>query len=236
MNPLILEIVLFAAVAAFLLFRLRSVLGTRTGNEDPPEALRHGDFGRAKTGKSADIVVSFRSAPENEEVPVRGESEEEDQILRALPAGDDRRAATARIREIEPWFRLDEFLDKARAAYEWIYLAFEQGAKERLRPLLDDVVYEDFERIIDKRVEEGLVVDARLVGVLDASVEKIELDPDEKKAEVDVRFTVEVVRAVRNSDGEVVDGDPKAVTRRVDNWAFARALGSEDPNWILIEA
>ncbi len=233
MNSLILEIVLFAAVAVFLLFRLRSVLGTRTGNEDSPELLRQ-PFTRQKPPRQAGPLSPLH--PDNDNATAERARQDDDRVLRELPAEDGRRGTVAEIRRAEPNFRLDDFVEKASKAYEWIYLSFELNDRERLRPLLADDVYEDFERIIDRREEEGLVVEARMVGVLDTTVESVSYDAERNCAEIAVRFTAEVVRAVRNMDGEVVEGDPRAVVRRVDSWTFERELGSRDPNWILIEA
>lgn len=234
MNSLILEIILFAAVAVFLLFRLRSVLGTRTGNEDNPELLRHGSFTRPKPSRHADPRSPLH--PDNDNASDESARQDDDRVLRELPADDGRRSTVAEMQRADRGFRLDDFVDKARRAYEWIYLSFEQNDRERLRPLLADDVYEDFVNIIDRRDEEGLIVEARMVGVLDASVESVSYDAESNRAEIEVRFTAEVVRAVRNQNGEVVEGDPKAVVRRVDSWTFERELGSRDPNWILIEA
>lgn len=235
MNSIILEVVLFAAVAAFLLYRLHSVLGTRTGNEDPPDLLRQGGFaGRKPRGRPGAKQPYVH--PDNDNPAEQDVAADDDLALRGLPASDGRRQAVAEIRRVEPRFRLDEFTEKASQAYEWIYLGFEQGDHSRLRPLLSDEVYEDFVKIIDKRAEDNLVVDVRMVGVLDTAVEKVSYDAERNCAEIEVRFTSEVVRAVRNQQGEVIEGDPKSILRRVDHWTFERELGSRDPNWILIEA
>ena len=44
----------------------------------------------------------------------------------------------------------------------------------------------------------------------------------------------ELTSAVRDSSGEIVEGSTTEIKRQRDNWAFARKMGSDDPNWLLV--
>ena len=83
------------------------------------------------------------------------------------------------------------------------------------------------------REEAGLRVDARFIGVREASVEEIQFDPDANIADVTVRFVGELITAVRDAENRVVEGDPNEVRRQSDVWTFSREMGSRDPNWLL---
>lgn len=231
MSPQIIEIVLFAAVAAFLLFRLRGVLGTRTGHEDPSESMRQRDFHRPHPGDERGVVIPVQT----EETARDDSMEEAAPDLDGLDKDDPNRVPLTAMKRLEPTFTLDTFLDGAKQAYEMILLAFEHGDKKRLRSLLADEVFEDFALIIDERSRKKLVVDARFVGIRSAKIERIAFDKSARRAEIAVRFSAELITSVRDSKGKLVEGDPKSIRRQTDTWIFERIFGNQYPNWTLVE-
>jgi len=119
------DIILFAMIAAFLVLRLRSVLGRRTGNERRREYLR----GPATTGDKV-VTLGQRPAPAVAATPI------------APPAPADTVAdGLAQIGAADPAFDATRFLDGARAAFEWVLGAFAASDKTKLRSLLSDDVY-----------------------------------------------------------------------------------------------
>lgn len=235
MNPQILEIILFAALAAFLVLRLKKVLGTRTGNEDPPDtsAPRWPDRGTRETPSDSGAIPSPKPRDTH------------DQSRRKTAAGatapddvrveESERTALQAIQQVEPNFRVDTFIQGAKQAYEWIILDYENGEKDRLRTMLSPETFAEFEKVMDERREQGLTVEARFVGFRDVAVEKIEFDPQTQRAELAVHFVVDIITAVRNQQGEVVEGDPRTIRRQTNHWVFERKIGSGDPNWLLVE-
>lgn len=214
------ELLLLAAIAIFVLVRLKNVLGTRTGYEDPTRI----DPAAAKSRPRPDFVV----------VEGGQRQEEEAQPVDDLPGVDeDIAAALRRMALAEPGFSAREFLQGARSAYEWILMAYENGDKKALRPLLADEVYESFASAIDARKAEGLTVEARFVGIKDARFFSAIFTEDTGEADIEIRFTGELVSVVRNVNHEIVEGDPTEVRRQTDLWTFTRRMGASDPNWVL---
>src|SRR5205807_10645281 len=121
------DIILFAMVAAFLVLRLRSVLGRRTGNEQ----------------RRQDPLLRRAEAPADKVVPFGNRSAPPPPLVTATPA-DAVAAGLERIRGADPGFDATQFLEGARAAFEMIVAAFADGDKSRLRPLLSDDVYKPF--------------------------------------------------------------------------------------------
>ncbi len=210
------DIILFAMIAGFLVLRLRSVLGRRTGHErqrpDPYAAPERGDN-----------VLEF---------PERGPRDDEDGAEGAA-AQTPVAAGLTRIRIADPSFAPEEFLAGARAAFEMIVGAYAAGDDEALRPLLDDQVYANFKRAMDARraAHEEVQTDIEAI----KSVDIVDAGVDGTVAFVTIKVVSDQVNAVRNAAGEVVEGNPDYINTVVDVWTFARDTRSDDPNWLLVE-
>lgn len=206
------ELLVLAAIAVFLLVKLKNVLGTKTGFEKPEEYLRPVESASALGADS----------PVDAPAPA------------VYDADDNAGEALAAMRAAEPDFDPAEFLSGARKAYEMILMAFEGGDKQTLRRFLDDDVYRDFEAVIDERNAQNLTVEAKFVGVREASITAARFDPETREAEVDIRYVGELITAVRDSEHRIVEGDPADIRRERDLWTFGREMGAADPNWRLI--
>lgn len=214
-----LDILFFAMVAAFIAFRLRSVLGRKTGHE----RQRVDPISRRTAPRAGDNVV-----PLPERAPPPGSTED-------APAAEPRgsRDGVAAIRRADPGFDLDHFLQGARAAFAMIVEAYAKGDKRTLRPLLADEVYAQFAGAIDAREQAGHVLTTELVATREAEVADAALVGT--RARVKVRFTSEQINVTRDAAGQIVEGDPKQIETVVDLWTFERDTRSRDPNWQLVE-
>lgn len=219
-------------VAIFVLFRLRSVLGTRTGTERSPlERSRAAQ--QAKPANSDDKVVPMRRAPQ----PADGDAERRALKLAAeieqMAQGNAQVAGGLKaIAEADPGFSPKSFLEGAKAAYEMIVTAFAGGDRKTLKSLLEKDVYDGFERAIAEREAAGHTVDFTFVGL--PKVEIADADLDKRDARVAVRFNAEVVQATRDKDGTLIEGDADRIQAIADEWTFARNPKSRDPNWKLV--
>ncbi|MDH3701640.1 MAG: Tim44/TimA family putative adaptor protein [Alphaproteobacteria bacterium] len=216
-----LDIILFALLAAFLVYRLGSVLGKRTGHERPGNE-GFGPLGGSE-GKSADSgndnVVTL---PHGDAVTPEREKEPD------TPIG----AAITQIMVADRNFTRDSFLDGARAAFEMVITAFALGDLKTLRSLLSNDVYDNFAGAIRSREQNSQTIETTLVGIDAAEI--IEADVQNNTALVTVKFVSQQVNATRDESGEVIDGDPSAVDKVTDIWSFERRLGGSDPNWTLV--
>ena len=235
MSAPIIEILLFAALTAFLAYRLWGVLGTRGGFEDPSKGMSARDV-RAEPDRPEEAsVIPIRPdpIPDNQEAAEDPPKEAPD--LAKLPKDDPRRAPLLAMKAIEPGFTLDDFLAGAQQAYEMIFLAYADGDIERLEPLLSADVLEDFAQVIKERKDGKLSVEARFIGIREAAVERLSFDENSGRAEISVRFVADIITSVRDASDIVIEGDPKTIARRVENWTFEREFGSPNPNWTLVE-
>jgi len=213
MGNSMLQIIVLAAVAVFLIVKLRSVLGTREGFEKPP-------------------VPEQPSAPRPKFEVIEGGVDQD--ILDHAAEGSPTALALSQIKSAERGFNVGEFLRGARGAYEMILMAYERGDISQVRGFLAADVAESFDAAIAARVAQGLKTEADFVGLREMALVEAQLDPVTREAEITVRFTGELTAVTKDASGAVVSGSATEVKRQRDVWSFARALGSKDPNWQLV--
>ena len=213
--PHYVDIILFAMIAAFLVLRLRSVLGRRTGNE------RRRDSFVGPAEASRDKVVALGQRPDNGALRVP-----EGAAPGSVAAG------VAQIRRADGDFDPSSFLEGARGAFEIIVSAFARGDKARLRPLLSDEVFRGFAAAIDERQTAGETLESRILAI--KSVDIAEAALNGHTARVTVKLISDQINVVRGSDGRVIDGDPEHPIEKTDFWTFTRDTRSSDPNWSLV--
>jgi predicted lipid-binding transport protein (Tim44 family) len=210
------DIILFAMVAAFLILRLRSVLGRRTGDEHRPDGVM-----RRAERPAADKVVPLG----NRAAALPGP------LVTATPA-DAVAAGLDRIRSVDPGFDPAHFIEGARGAFEIIVAAFAASDKGRLRPLLSDDVYKPFATAIDEHAAAGETLETRILQI--KRIDIVEAGLAGRMARVTVKFISDQINVLRAHDGSIVDGDPENATEKTDFWTFARDTRSPDPNWMLV--
>ncbi|WP_424943545.1 Tim44/TimA family putative adaptor protein [Aliiroseovarius crassostreae] len=213
-SPLI-QLLVLAGIALFLILRLRDVLGTREGFEKPqvtrqdPNRAKRSDFEVIEGGPDSDITDH-------------------------VAEGSDAAKALVAMKAQEPSFSVSEFLGGARGAYEMILMGFEAGDLAEIKPFLSDEVYESFAMVVESRREQGLTIEANFVGVRELKLVDAAFDPATNEGEVTVRFVGELTSVVRDKGGEIIEGNPNEVKRQKDVWTFARTMGSNNPNWQLV--
>lgn len=216
MSSSVLQLLVLAGVAIFLILKLRSVLGTREGFEKPPVPLE-----------------DARQRPARREFEVIEGGPDRD-ILDHAPEGSPAAKALAAMKAAEPSFSVSDFLTGARGAYEMILMAFEKGDLDSIRPFLSDDVNATFAEVVQAREREGLTIESNFVGLRELSLQNATFDSATREGEITVRLTGELTSVVRNRAGEVVEGSPTAIKRQRDVWTFARRMGVDDPNWQLV--
>lgn len=224
------DIILFGMVAAFLVLRLRSVLGRRDGHE--PKRDRSNDPFAA--GDERENVVRMPGRRGEEEIEAaRAEREESEEPGPAYEAADETVAnGLTQIRISDPTFDPNGFIAGARAAFEMVLNAYAAGDTQSLKSLLSADIFGDFERAIRERERAGERLEDTLVGFKTTDI--MEAYMDGAHAFVTVKFITEQVNVVRDENGDVVDGNPNAVIDVTDFWTFSRDTRAADPNWTLV--
>src|SRR5262245_61587021 len=211
----VLEILFFAIVAAFLGWRLYSVLGRRTGHEKPFDPFRSKEPEAPATLPERD--GNIRRLPEPAARPERVDRDRRKlEAAIASVAGDVRRGLDD-IRNADPKFDPVDFVGGARVAFEMIVAGFAQGDTKAPRPLLNEQVYGNFAGAIEERNRNRQKLETTLVGILSADIAAAELARGDE-ARVTVKFVSQQINVTKDQENRIVDGDPSEVANITDIW------------------
>ena len=216
MSSAVIQLIVLAGIAIFLILRLRNVLGTREGFEKPAAPVAMDSAPRARRG-----LEVIDGGPD---------ADITDHAADGTPAAK----ALAAMKSAEPSFNVTEFLRGARGAYEMILTAFDKGELDKILPFLSRDVYDSFVQVVEQREQAGHTVQSSFVGISDLTLASAEFNTDTQEAEITVRFTGETNSCVRDKSGQIVEGNPNEIKRQRDVWTFARKMGADNPNWQLV--
>ncbi len=215
MNAPLIQLLVLAGIAIFLILRLKNVLGTREGHENPPAPMQ-------STERST--RPEFEVIEGGPDLDITDHVDEDSDAAKALAA----------MKRLEPSFYVSDFIGGARGAYEMIVMGYENGELADIQPFLSEEIYETFVDGVAAREDQGLTIEANFIGVREIKLVNATLDPDTNEGEVSIRFVSEMTSAVRDRGGDIVEGSLTDVKKQKDTWSFARIMGSDDPNWLLV--
>lgn len=216
MGSQMIQIIILAAIALFLILRLRSVLGTREGFEKPQESST--PLPPRRSERPFEVIDGGTTDPD---------------IADAVEPDSPSGQALAEMKRVDRSFSVSDFSHGARAAYEMIVMAFENGDLETLRRFLSTEVYEPFAAAIEARNAKGYSVEASFAGVREVKLLEARYDPISHEGEITMRFTGELTSVVRDPEGRIVEGAPGELKQQRDVWTFSRDMTSANPNWQL---
>lgn len=215
----IVEIIILAMVALFIGLRLRSVLGKHRADEPPGTPGERSHPGTKEAGAEPGEALGFGGSTfpnANRGGKISGS---DNPLIRKI-FGALGQAGFAK------------FMAGAQTAYEMTLKGFWAGEMAEMEPYIDEDVLRGFQGAIAARKKSGQVVDNRLVEVLEAKLDDVEINND--SAEITVRFESEIVAVLRDRYGKLLEGNVTDTIKVIDIWTFARHLKSKDPNWVLV--
>ncbi|WP_420470106.1 TIM44-related membrane protein TimA [Brevundimonas sp. FT23042] len=203
MPPVQVQIVIFAVIAAFVLFQLYNVLGKKVGRQPEEDA---------------------RAQPPAPNGSADAANPQGRNVLDAVTL-----ASIAGLKARDPAFDPTRFLEGARAAHESIVRAYAAGDRETLKPLLTPTVMASFEGGIAAREARGESETVEFVHPARADLELA--TAEENLAIAKVRFLAELRSRVKAADASAEEQTDER--RVAEVWTFQRTLGASDPNWVL---
>ncbi len=220
------DLIVYALVAAGLVFWLRSILGTRHGEERPrSEAFMSGD------AQDVNVIIDQISEILTKEDEIRE--------LAKTPhknyAIDNKNAESGLIdiSRADKGFDVHVFLQGAQDAFVMIVESFAEGDRTVLRDLLGDEVYGAFEGAITEREKQNHTQTTDIHAIRNAEVIAARLE--DKTAMVTIRFTAEESSVTKDKDGKIISGNADKISEMKDIWTFNRNVKSKDPSWLVVE-
>jgi len=209
------EILFFAFLTGYMVFRLWSILGKRTGFEAPPP----------QAGSDPSNIIALPVRSQKKSTPLEDSIESAAQNM----VNDDE---LKKIRTVDPSFDLESFLNGAVTAFEMIVEAFAKGDRTTLKPLLSPAVFKSFSSALKDREEAEHTVETKIVGMKDPEALNIEIKG--KQQQITLKFVSEQVTVTKDAEGKILDNPAHLSLNMNDIWTFSRPIGSENPNWVLV--
>ena len=223
MGNSVIQLLVLAFIAIFLILRLKNLLGTREG------------FERKKQVEMTEVEKNKSSSPSLEIIEGGLENDETDRaVTDHVKAGSKVSKELLKMKKIDKDFVLTDFLTGAREAYEMILLAFKRGDITKVNKFISKDVENAFSTDIDRRNSEMLKTEATFGGIRELTILDADLDGDSQEGEITIRFLSDLTLVVKNKNGEIVEGGQTDIQLQKDIWTFSRVLSSESPNWTLV--
>lgn len=219
MSELLGNIIVLAAVAAFILLRYRSMLGEQRGR-DPNEIKK-----RKAELEDVERIIQLPQKAETQKLELTKE------IL--APYDDATRMAFLAFQRIDTDFNPDDFLEGAKSAFEMLVTAYREGDRETLKMLLSRELYDNFDKALKAEEAEGKRTQGTVVAISKAEIREAKLKGNQ--ATISVQFSSDQIQVTRDKDNVIIEGDASHEVEIDDHWVFTRDLKSLNPNWTIIE-
>ena len=199
------DIIIFAIIAIFLVYRLKSILGQ---NSDHNEQNNKIDTGK----KHFSNVVKLGNKQLNKhDTKTKKESAYID----------------------DPNFNEKEFLKGAQNFFEMVIDSFVKGDLKNIEMYIDDKLIKNFQLVIDERLQEEESLKINIIKILSIQIKNVKKLKNFLR--VSVLFESEQIKVLKDKRGKIIDGDQKKSILVKDLWTFEKETQSNDINWILVE-
>lgn len=203
------DLILLAALAGFLIFRLFSVLG------------QHNNKNKTSTNKTKENIGKglLWAIPTNQASDQKGTSNLANRL--------------ANLQHMDAQFTEQSFIKGAKVAYEVLFQAIRDADQKAIKSLCNPKVYQFFKDRIDTYLSRDWISNDELLRILSASIADIQLGS--KTAKITVAFKSEQVHEMRDKQKRMVEGDPHQIEIIKEQWTFSRDIISDNPNWQLVD-
>ena len=219
------QIIVLAAVAFFLFWRLKTVLGSRQGFENTKN-----DVNKVKSPTKA-----RKKSNENDNIIELEPNRIDEDIADYVEENSAQFKTLSEMKKIEDGWQVSQFVSGAKLAYEEILMAFENGDLEKIKKLSSNEVYSIFKEVIDERNKKGLTVEAVFDGVRDIRIKDVKLNKRTLNAEITMIFKCDLTYTIKDKNNKLIEGGPDKIKKQKDIWTFSRKMKSEIPNWFLVK-
>ena len=202
-----LDILIFAIIAVFLIFRLKNILGTKTGFEDS-------NFNKNKTENNLANVLSIDTK-------------------KTTQSNDKENKETLKIKEIDKTFDHIQFIEGSQIFFKMVLDAFVEGNLDKVKEFIKPSVLKNFNSVIKERNKESETLIIHLKSINKTEIFSSEINKTVLR--ISVLFESFQIKALKDKDNNLIDGDLNKEILVKDIWVFERKINYSNPNWTLIE-
>ena len=199
------DIIIFAIIAIFLVYRLKSILGQ---NSDGNEQNNKIDIGK----KDFTNVVKLGNRQSD---------------------SNDKKTNKDSIYSEDPTFNEKEFLKGAQNFFEMVIDSFVKGDLKNIEMYIENKLIKNFQLVIDERFQEGETLKINIIKMNSIQIKDVKRLKNFLR--VTVLFESEQIKVLKDKKGKIIDGDQKNSITVKDLWTFEKKINSKDLNWILVE-
>ena len=213
------DIFILAMIAIFIINRLRNVLGKKTGNEaDIAEKFSQKTSKFTESNPDKEVIENnaFKSPPDNN---IYHKDETTNKVIKD-------------IMKLNNSFNLEDFIDGAKKAFEYILTNYALNESKILKPLLSKSIFDDFSEQIKDRLKNGNSLAITILSIDEPDILSAKLDK-KNNCEISLEFKSQQVQTTKNKKGEVIEGNDNLILSISEIWTFSKNIKSKDPNWIL---
>ena len=212
------DILILAMIAVFILNRLRNVLGKKTGNEED-------------ISQNLNVKTKLKETKPDRELNLKMNKDLNKSLYNLHEDRDINKALNA-IKKIESSFELENFVDKAKKAFEYILNAYSANNLKNLKILLDEKIYQGYQKDIEKRIKKKENFEITIINIKEPIIKHAKVV--DKRAQITLEYESEQIHLLKNSKGDVIEGDSNQILNISEQWTFSRELKSRNPNWKLL--
>ena len=202
-----LDILIFAIIAVFLIFRLKNILGTKTGFEDS-------NLNKNKTENNIANVVSIDTK-------------------KTIQSNDKENKETLKIKEIDKTYDHNQFIEGSQIFFKMVLDAFVEGNLDKVKEFIKPSVLKNFNSVIKERNKESETLIINLKSINKTEIFSTEINKTVLR--ISVLFESFQIKALKDKDNNLIDGDLNKEILVKDIWVFERKINYSNPNWTLIE-
>ena len=218
---LTLDLIFFILVAVFLIIRLRSVLGRRTGNEKRPKDIFMYQDTTLDTDKNKTL---------DEKKSIK--SKFQDKLFIGKKNNLNKNTALEKICYFDKNFSTKKFLLGAKNAFQTIIQSYAKGEINKIKHLISTNVFSIFSKEIISREKKRYILEHSLISLKSAGIEKINVKFS--IADIVVKFVSEQVNLLKNEKGKILKGNDEYIENHTNYWTFSKDLKSSNLNWKLV--
>ena len=200
-----LDIIIFAIIAIFLVYRLKNILGQNSEGNDQNSKI---DIG--KKNFTNVIKIGNRKSDDNAT-----------------------KTSNNKVSNFDPTFDEKEFLKGAQNFFEMVIDSFVKGNLKDIVDYIDVKLVKNFQSAIDERLAENESLKIEIIKMNSIEIKKV--TKLKNFLRVSVLFESEQVKVLKDQKGTIIDGDQQKSILVKDLWTFERKIQTNDLNWKLVE-